>query len=153
MGPRPLFPMIDTQEARQSLLLSSFLRGPLSRCRAEVISDGAGRPPSAAGRRGGWGRGSGIGGWIGHRVGVRIGVWIGFGSRVGDGDGDRDRDREAAPFVPLHVAYTSDGLQLWFCGSPFVPVFVVTMFKHELTAAVARVHVAHPPEKRDRSDT
>ncbi len=163
MGPRPLFPMIDTQEARQSLLLSSFLRGPLSRRRAGVIGR-AGRSPSAAGTlgsgSGGWGWGWGwgwsgggswSGGWSGGRgwFGIRAGFGFGFGSRVGDGDGDGDG--EAALFVPLHVTHTSDGLQLWFWGSPVVPVFVFAMFKHELTAAVARVHVAHPPEERDWS--
>lgn len=137
MGPRPLFPMIDTQEARQSLLLSSFLRGPLSRRRAEVM--GRAGPPSAAGSRGRWGSGSRSRSGGGSRTGVW--VWTRVGSRVGDG--------EAAPFVPLHVTYTSDGLQLWFCGSPVIPVFVFAMFKHELTPAVARVHVADPPEERD----
>lgn len=49
--------------------------------------------------------------------------------------------------MPLHVAHSSDGLDLRSRGSPVVPVLVVSKLKDILAAPVAWEHVAHPPRE------
>lgn len=124
---------INTEKERESSLRSE-VKAFGSRPLFPMKDTREGRTPSAADSGGGRGRRGGGRGWIG--------VWIG----IGFGIGSRVRDDEAAAFVPLHVTYAPDGLQLRFCGAPVVPVFKFTVFEDELAPAITRVHVAHPSE-------
>lgn len=117
-------------ETDTSIWVKAFISNERHTRGESVLGHRSGRTPSAADSGGRRGRGSRGGGWIGIGFGIRS--WV--------------RDDEAAAFVPLHVTYAPDGLQLRFRGTPVVPVFKFTVFKDELTPAITRVHVAHPSE-------
>lgn len=77
---------------------------------------------------------------IRSRVGVRYGIW----NRVRIGR-CRGRGNIAPSLVPLHVPYTSDGLDQRCSGSPVVPVLKFSMLKNILASSIAWIHVSHPP--------
>lgn len=76
-------------------------------------------------------------------VGVRYGIWnrIRIGWCRGRGD-------ITPSLVPLHVPYTSDGLDQRCSGSPVVPVLKFSMLKNILASSVAWIHVSHPPAEQ-----
>lgn len=78
-------------------------------------------------------------------VGVRCGIWNWV--RIGRGRG-RGGDNIAPSLVPLHVPYTSDGLDQRCSGAPVVPVLEFSMLKNILAPSIAWIHVSHPPAKQ-----
>lgn len=94
---------------------------------------------------------------------LRFGLNLGFGvrSRIRTGVRDRcglwnririgrcrGRGNIAPSLVPLHVPYTSDGLDHRCSGSPVVPVLEFSMLKNILTPSVAWIHVSYPPAEQ-----
>lgn len=79
------------------------------------------------------------------RTGVRVrcGIW----NRIRIGR-CRGRCNIAPSLVPLHVPYTSDGLDQRCSGSPVVPVLEFSMLKNILAPSVAWVHVSYPPAEQ-----
>lgn len=93
----------------------------------------------------GFGVGSRIRIRIRTRVGVRYGIWSRIRIRRCRG---RGRGNIASSLVPLHVPYTSDGLDQRCSGSPAVPVLEFPMLKNILAPSVAWIHVSHPPAEQ-----
>lgn len=91
----------------------------------------------------GWNLGFGVRSRIRARVGVRCGIWNRI--RVGR---CRGRGNIASSLVPLHVPYTSDGLDHRCSGSPVVPVLEFSMLENILSPSVAWIHVSHPPAEQ-----
>lgn len=91
--------------------------------------------------------GFGVKSRIRTRVGVRVrcGIWNWI--RIGRGRG-RGGDNIAPSLVPLHVPYTSDGLDQRCSGAPVVPVLEFSMLKNILAPSIAWIHVSHPPAEQ-----
>lgn len=87
--------------------------------------------------------GFGVRSRIRTRVGVRCGIWNWI--RIGRGRGG---DNIAPSLVPLHVPYTSDGLDQRCSGAPVVPVLEFSMLKNILAPSIAWIHVSHPPAEQ-----
>lgn len=81
------------------------------------------------------------------RTGVRVGVRYGIWNRIRIGR-CRGRGNIAPSLVPLHVPYSSDGLDQRCSGSPVVPVLEFSMLKNILASSIAWIHVSHPPAEQ-----
>lgn len=88
--------------------------------------------------------GFGVRGRIRNGVRVRDRVRCGIWNRIRIGR-CRGRGNIAPSLVPLHVPYTSDGLDQRCSGSPVVPVLEFSMLKNILAPSVAWIHVSYPP--------
>lgn len=86
---------------------------------------------------------------FGVRSRIRSGVRFRCGIRNRIGIGRCGGGGNIAPsLVPLHVPYTSDGLDQRCSGPPVVPVLELAMLKNILTPSVAWVRVSHPPAEQ-----
>lgn len=81
------------------------------------------------------------------RIRTRVGVRYGIRNRIRIGR-CRGRGNIAPSLVPLHVPYTSDGLDQRCSGSPVVPVLEFSMLKNILASSIAWIHVSHPPAEQ-----